>query len=369
MFPTIVAILVTASAGGDGSARADVQLLVDTIESLQQPVEDFQCEFEGTRRFKGKVAEGQKLGEDGLDDSFSGIFIWKKGGDTRSDVLHRRGSDDLIARETLVVRMREQQAEKYYRLNDAPLGYAVIENPKKANSWSSASLGFIFLIDKIKRDVSDPNAEPSVSEDQFEGRPLKVLSITLKNFPDTLMHRYWIDLRRNGHVVRHEVYVRGRVMGARLDIKLAPFKVGDSEVWMPVSGDYSGYGANEKGKPIIVNDPTVLQKIYVVGGTMEFNKRPSSEVFTMKYKPGTPVSDNLRKLTYEFGQQKTSPRVTRTEAEKLLKEQVAKAETQRSELVALSPSEGFNWTPWLACGFGVLALISSITLWIQSRRN
>ena len=37
---------------------------------------------------------------------------------------------------------------------------------------------------------------------------------------------------------------------------------------------------------------------------MEFNKRPGPEVFTIKYKPGTPISDNLRKLQYEFGQQK-----------------------------------------------------------------
>ena len=56
-------------------------------------------------------------------------------------------------------------------------------------------------------------------DDQIEGRPLKLLSIVLEGFPETLMHRYWIDLRREaGHVVRHEVYIRGRVMGARLVI-------------------------------------------------------------------------------------------------------------------------------------------------------
>ena len=81
------------------------------------------------------------------------------------------------------MRNGDQQAEKYYRLNDAPLGYAVIENPKKANSWSPDCLGFIFLIDKIKRDVVDPNVDPSVSDDQIEGRPLKLLSIAVPGFP------------------------------------------------------------------------------------------------------------------------------------------------------------------------------------------
>ena len=61
--------------------------------------------------------------------------------------------------------------------------------------------------------------------------------------------------------------------------------------------------------------------------------------------------------------------MTRAEAEKTLKEQVAQAERQKAELVTASPSEGFDWTPWLAWGFGVLVVISSIALWIQRGRH
>src|SRR5262249_22134122 len=162
------------------------------IEALQHLIEDFQCEYEGIIRFKGKVAEYEKVGEDGLFDSFSGIFIWKRGGDTHSESLHRRGSDGQIARESLVVRMAERKAEQYHRLNDAPLGYAVIKNPKEANSWDPSCLGYIFLIDKIKRDVADEYLEASVSDDQIDGRPLKVLSLALKGVPGSLISRYWI---------------------------------------------------------------------------------------------------------------------------------------------------------------------------------
>jgi hypothetical protein len=370
MFPTILSAFLTAFPGGDDPGRNDARMLIDTIESLQQPVEDFRCEFEGATRFKGKVAENEKdkIGEDGLFETFSGVFIWKRGGDTHSDILLRKGGDGTLARESLVVRVREKQAEWYHRLNDAPLGYSVIEDPKKTNSWRSNCLGWIFLIDKIKRDVADESTDPSVSDDQIDGRPLKVLNIALKNVPDSLIYRCWIDLRRNGHVVRRETY-RKKVMGSRLDIKLAPFKVGGAEVWMPVAGEGVGYGALVDRKPVITKEPTVLDSIRVVDGTMEFNKHPGPEAFTIKYKLGTPVSDRLRKLSYEFGQQQIGSRPTKAAAEKMLNEQVAKAEEQKAELVVASPSQGFDWSSWSIYLLGTIVLILLVALGIQRRRH
>ncbi len=154
---------------------------------------------------------------------------------------------------------------------------------------------------------------------------------------------------------------------ARRDIELAPFKVGDSEVWMPVAAEQAGYSSERRDEPPITSEPTVLEKVYVVKGTMEFNKHPGREVFTIKYKPGTPISDSLRKMTYEFGQQKISPRPTRAETEEMLKDQLAQAEEQKSRPVVATMSEGFPWSTWLAGGFGALVVISSILLWFQRR--
>ena len=185
MFSMILTLLLTAPTLEEGPGRSDAMRLVKTIESLQKPIDDFRCEFEGEIRYKGKVAEGQKLGDDGLSESFSGIFIWKRGGDTRSESLHRDASTGQIARESLVVRISEQKAEEYHRLDDAPLGYAVIKNPKEVNSWKPNCLGYIFLIDKIKRQILDENLEPSVDDGQIEGHPLKVLNLAIKAPPTT----------------------------------------------------------------------------------------------------------------------------------------------------------------------------------------
>jgi hypothetical protein len=362
--PLPVMLLASIAVGWSG----DAQLLVDTIEAVQQPIGDFQCEFEGKIRLCGERAKEVKADSDGLYETFSGVFVWKTGGDTHCESLHRRAPNDRITRESLVVRPRESRAEHYSRPNDGPIGVALIENPKQVNSWRPNCLGLILLIDQIKRDASNNSLEASVGDGEIDGRRLKTLSISLRNVPDSLMRRYWIDLDRNGHVVRVVEYNVGRVL-SRLEIKLAAFRVGVEQVWMPVYGVKSDYLARIGKEHMFTKEPTCVNTIYVVDGTMELNRHPGPEVFTIKYRPGTPVSDRLRKLTYEFGQQKIDQMPTRADAEKMLDEAVFKAEAQKAELVVASSSEGFDWASALSWSAAALVVISSVALTIQRRRS
>ena len=368
MIPLILSAFLMAQPGGDDSARREVQVLLETIETLHQPMQDFRCEYEGARRLRGKLAKDMNVEEDAISESYSGWFIWKKTGDVRFESLHRREPGGQVSRESTAVRIQQQQAEQYSRPNDASLGYSVIKKPKDVSTWHS-SVGMIFLIEKIKSEVSDARFSSSVSDEEIDGRPFRVLSLSLKGVPDSLYYRYWIDLRRNGLVVRQENYLGKMGMVARLDIQLAAFKIGNAEVWMPVSGESITYLARVDNKPMRMKDPQSIESISVLKGTVEFNKHPGPDAFTIKYKAGTPISDSMRKLEYAFGQQKIATNPTKAEAERMLKEQLAKAEEQKSELVVASPSEGFDWAKWLTGGFGALIVISSALLWIQRRGN
>jgi len=371
MLTVFAVVLTMSSLGDDSAALRDVRSLIDVIESLQQPIEDFRCEFEGSVQYKGNLAERQKglLGEGGLSETFSGVFLWKRGGDTHSDTLNRRAVDNAIAREVLVVRTKEQQSEEYRRLNDAPLGYSVIKSPKEANSWRLNSLGWIFLLDKIKAQVGEEGFDPSVSDEVVDGRPLKVLTIKFKSIPDSLHFRYWIDLRKSGHVVRVEGFMPGKVRSSHMDIKLDPFKIGDAEVWMPVYGVTYGYVALENNVPVVVKEPTSIVTMYVVGGTMEFNKKLGPEAFRVNYKMGTPISDELKKLNIEYGQQKIGLKPSKADAEKMLKEQVAKADAQKNELIVAIGLGGFDWWPWAVGGLIIAVLASLVALGMQRRRH
>ena len=138
---------------------------------------------------------------------------------------------------------------------------------------------------------------------------------------------------------------------------------------MPVHGVYQGYGAfDNKDMPIVVKSPTYISTLYVVGGTMEFNKKLGPEAFRVDYKMGTPISDELKKLNSEYGQQKIVLRPSKAEAEKMLKEQVARAEAHKNELVVATGLGGFDWWSWAGGGLVLIALGSLVALGVQRRR-
>ncbi len=372
MLPILISMTLVGLAPA-GRVADEAQELLQTIEALQQPVQDCQCEFEGKSWAPGqKMKENFQLGEDELIDSFSGTFIWKAGGDFRSDSLHRGVlRKEGLVRVTLVVRMKENRAERYHRMNDAAVGQSEILQPWKEvfSSWSLDSPRNIRFLEEMEHDVDNEFHVCLVHDDQIDGRPLKVLEIRLKLDDSTqqLARRYWVDLRRSGQVVRVEMYLRGEQRLSRTDVTLAPFKVGDQEVWMPVSAESTGYATGDAKNPVSAK-PEVRESLFVVKGTMEFNKHPKPEAFTIKYKPGTPVSDHLQKLTYEFGQQKISERPSKSEMGRMLKEQLAQADEQKSLLAVADLSEDPWWTkPWLVWSFGGLVVLSLALLWTQRR--
>ena len=121
-------------------------------------------------------------------------------------------------------------------------------------------------------------------------------------------------------------------------------------------------GPRRMGSHTLRRNPGAFETIKVVDGSMEFNKRPDPTAFTIKYNPGTPISDQLRKLTTEFGRQPIGSRPTIAEAKKMLDDQVAQArpESRNSPPFlsrGVSIGRGFWWLEW-ACwcsehsGFG-----------------
>jgi len=136
-----------------------------------------------------------------------------------------------------------------------------------------------------------------------------------------------------------------------------------------VSGLIEGHSSMKDGKPYFPKEPTYVQTIYINSGTLEFNTHPAADTFTANYRPGTPVTDRLKKLQYAFSQQKSPPPPTRVEAERDLKAKLAQAETQKNELVAGSPAgAGAGWSSRLVWVFGGCALAFSVALLFSRRR-
>jgi hypothetical protein len=364
----IIAAFVSAPAA-DGIH--DIGSLVAAIESLQRPIEDFRCEFEGAVVYKGALAEEWKanLDANGVFKTFGGVFVWKREGEMFADILHNIGGDANAASEKIMIRPQERVFEHHNHPGGRAVGSVDIRDLDRVRISGYETPASFFLIDHLKAIRDKDNRTTTVTDEEVDGRPLKVLTVFMvfKSLPDRLFERYWIDLHRNGHVVRRESYLVDPLSG-RSDITLKSFKIGKEDVWMPVASISKTHTEDDdKGLAVYSKEPTVLVTMSIIDRTLEFNKHPRPEVFTAKYKPGTPISDHVRKLQYKYEQDKIKPRPTRSEVEAMLDSQLAKAETQKNELVAAPFSEGVNWWAWSVAGLGAAVLASLTLLWLQRR--
>jgi hypothetical protein len=338
------------------------------IEALQSETKDFSCEFEGTFSFLDRAAvERLKLKDTGLLSTFSGTYIRDGTGRTYANTFERHEPDGRVVNRQLVMRPERSESEVYHRETDDPIGVGTVDTISRLNSDVSGCLGQIVLLDTIRLLAGSPSLRLEVTDDELDGIKLKVLTFSFKQTKG-VYQRFWVDLARRGLVVRREVYGSdGKVM-KRTKIQLATLEVGDVEEWFPVSGVIEGHASIKDGKVVISKEVTNVERIYIVDGSLEFNKNPDPGVFTVAYRVGAAVSDNLRKLKYEFGQQKPLARATKAQAERMLRAQLAEAEAQKKELVA-APRDGMDWMSWVPWLFGVAVLISLVAWQIQRRSH
>jgi len=347
----------------------DVKTLLATIDALNERIDDFRCEYEGTSyALEEAIKRELKLGGDGLYNTFSGVFIWKKPGDTHVSSFHRHEPKGTVMREELVVQAEAGKSEQLIKPDEASVGQATIDDALFVNSDRTGSYGQLYMLDTIKRFAAMEGVEASIKTEVFDKRTLTVLTFSFRGTTQPFQ-RFWLDLSRGGHAVRRESFIAGELVG-RIDVKLEAFKVGNDQVWMPKSGILEGHSSTKDGKPYFPASPTSSETLYVVDGTMEFNKRPGPSAFKIDYKPGMLISDNLRRLQEEYGRQAIGAKPKKAEVEVMLREQLDRAEKQRSELVAGSPErDGPGWTSSLVWIFGTTTLVLAIALLIRRNRR
>lgn len=195
----------------------------------------------------------------------------------------------ILRRDQLIVRSAKGEAERYQRLNDAPLGKVRIEDSRRINNDWGGIPGQLFMIDTLKRLVADPHTTNIVSDDVLDGRPVKLLDHRQEGAkPGQYSQRLWIDMARGGHVVMREFYTLGNVLTSKYTIHLSPFQIDDQEIWMPTRGRADGYAAwLAPDQPAYAKEPTNVCEYYIIDGTLEFNQKPGNKVFSREYKgPG-----------------------------------------------------------------------------------
>jgi hypothetical protein len=363
----VLALAVAAVAVADDQTKK----LIGTIDSLQAPLEDFRCEFEGTVHDASQSAPGSPVAPGERRDSFSGMFLWKKNGGFWCDSFHENSQRSRrVERRTMVVRSHDKDAEEYRRINDVVDGQRTFGSPSVFRAQPDfEGPQSLFLIDDFKDQASDQAYSTSVRDDQVDGSALKVLEISVKDIKQ-LMRRYWIDLGRNGHVVRFEAYWKGEQIWLRRDIKLASFRVSDAQIWMPVSAEqvtYSSPTASETGK----SDPESIATMSILKGTTAFNVHLDAKDFTIGFKSDRPTSENVQRRSAQFDRQTLGAEQLEAKALKANKDLLGQdAEPNPAPVpapeAAIRP-DSQSGLRYVAIGFAVVAVIAFIRVRARQR--
>jgi hypothetical protein len=359
----VVAVAVSALAVADDQA----QKLIDTIVALQAPLEDFRCEFEGIVHVASETAPGSDVVVGELHDSFSGMFLWRKDGDFWCDSFHEGAQTPRrIERRTMVARSRDHHAEEHRRFNDAVDGQRTFGSPSifRTRLDLEGPQGLL-LLDDLRDQAPDEAHTVSVRDDQIDGRALKVLEIRVKDI-NQLLRRYWIDLGRNGHVVRSEAYWTGERLRLRRDIKLAKFGLAGAEIWMPVSAEqvtYSPPSASETGEI----QPESNTTISILNGTTAFNANPDAKNFAIDFRAGKPNSASGRRRSDQYDRQTLAAERIYAAAEKARKDLPAQETHEDPGPKADILPENQSKLRYVEYGFGVVAVIALLRVWARRR--
>ena len=205
----------------------------------------------------------------------------------------------------------------------------------------------------------------SVRDDQIDGRVLKVLEIRVKDI-DQLLRRYWIDMGRDGHVVRFEAYWTGERLWLRRDIKLAQFGLAGAQIWMPISAEqvtYSPPSASETGESQPESNVTIL----ILNGTMAFNAGLDAKNFAIGYRAVKPNSASGRRRSDQFDRQTQAAERIDAVIQKAPKDMLAQEVQEDPVPQADIRSESQFGLRYVAYGLAVVAIVTFIN--VRTRRR
>ena len=365
---TLLAMILCAQTTPNGVL--DAESLSRILATIHVPIDDVRFEYEGSYRFLGTKSE-KDLGPEGIVDTFSGRFAWRRDGAVLVDCYHRNSTDGKLTRRSLAI--LKGKAEIYDRPFDQVGGAGVIQEAQSSIILQTSSPGSMFSIAWIRPFLSDPHMymthEGSV---ELDGRRVELLAFAYKKPNDaypTLKNasgfRMWIDLERGGLVLKQERYDGNDTqLASRMTVEIDRFPLSSSKsVWLPIAYTGSGFvGTDDKNNMIYKNNPTSVEKGYLLKTSVMINSHPGDSVFSVNYKPGTPITDRLKREEFSFGQQKVPKSQSRQQMEEELREAVARADAQSAELKASTSARPrfSDWTrgaPWVVSIAAFLLLV------------
>ena len=345
MLTVLIALSLVRVSQPEGTDRR-AEDLCNLVRGLQRDLVNIECEYEG-----GSVLtkEALKTSEDGPIDSFTGLFLRRQDGAWLYDYYSQdlRKPSAALYRET--IQIKDGRRTVLARSVESPkTGSVVVGDSRYPALFTLQSPFRVLCIDHLISaiDYADKRLKIQPAE-IIDGHRCEVLDVILSADPAkdtefTTTERFWIDLERGGHPIRVEETYPDHKMISRLVVEaVEQFDAGGRKIWIPTRSTDEGFAwAGPKRTPGFLPFPTSRQRIFLIRDSLRFPKEIPDSRLNLNYRPGTIISDNLKKKQVEFSRQKVEVShdrgPTRDETEQQLQEQLRLAEEQKKELQASS---------------------------------
>ena len=359
----LLALSARASLGQD----IDDQQLLRMIDALQSPLSSLYCEYEGERLECGPQKAQWKfdVGNDtGLLERYSGIFRYKAQDKYLNDIYHDFSANKFNRQRTIATQsiLSTESGTQIFSRADGSSGKVEARHVTSADFEITGSYGTIFLVRSLREDLKYDKKQLVVEGTEVvDGAPCERYAIVMGRKPYSietgLVERFWVDLGRNGHVLKKERWSSGQLLNVVSEIELKSYEGESGKVWVPVKGKSTN----------MYNSSKTSEEYYrVLQGSVRVGSVIPDRQFSVKYPVGTPISDHLKGVFYEFGQDRRPPPVTSSDAQARLDETLAKAAEGRAELVAASWSRGgwINWAFWGPLSASLVGAFFALVLYV-----
>ena len=349
MIASIVLSIITF-ASLQTETDADPQQVLRVVDALHKPLKSCYLEYEG-ELIADSPEDRRALGIDtGINMLYSGIFKYSQSDKYINTIFKDRLSskiqpDRALRRLTILC---DGQETHIFGKADGAVGAAVTRHVTSADFDETGSWGKVWLVRRFRELLKyEKKRLIYTGTESIDGARCEHYAFVLGrppyhiDAPNSLVYQFWIDMNRSAQVFRCERWNDGRLLERTVDVVLEQFGAKNESVWLPVRGTIEHFDGE--------GNLHSTEKYRLLKDTIAINKGIGDSQFTIKYPIGTPVSDRIRGLAYEVGQDRRPPPETLAEAEARLKDSLKKAEESRSELVAFSWSRGefINWAFWL----------------------
>ena len=375
----IITVLMFTSAFREPNPEVDGEQLMRLLEGLHSQVHDYELVCEGRIRFADTAEESIKEGGPKIHEmDFQGSFGYRSAdGADYLDLYQKPIHSDGSFLHGTYAQIKGEFAKTVRSSDQKDLPQVIEKGPGVPGSLNfPCSPERIIYLHRWRRwGYRAGNIGYGFEGwDELNGMP--TLRIRVNEFPRSHLleekwSRFWIDLKRGGHVIKHESFRGSHLESRTYNIVLEQFQLADgTKIWFPVHGELDSFAWQMVYRP----DP-VLHEVYdVVRGSLIFNRGLADERFSIGWKGHGPKVGGLKRLAEEYRSRPPRPRPPgfRTDPVGVEEDQMhrlAEADRQAEELDASPPSRpGWNATVFLQSGLTIVGIVALLAAFFLRRR-